>query len=346
MRININPLEAKALLERPLRRADLCKEQDTVKVPKFPILPNLSAWKLQVGKNLVAASGRIDLREISWWAEASKETSDFDTLEDSSEDRFASLDLKLSISLGVVLKKVNNEVTISIAQKEHAASMQGRMPKGRETAWLIFTFFKRNPKMGVMYGATDLAKLEWMGDQQIHKFLTMWRLMMTKSRPELSEILMQKMEKSVALKEDIAHYYRMDEGHRDKNYEFLIRTMEKYMDQERYRTNRANDLHSMLALANRGVRSGAPSITDPPGGNGLSEANDKKKRKKQERKAKAAAKAAAAPAPTPAGRGEGKTQRREKNACVTTSIIPGAARKPLKNAGLSIRSSLPPRSLR
>ena len=80
----------------------------------------------------------------------------------------------------------------------------------------------------------------------------------------LAEILMQKMEKSVVLKEDIAHFYRMDEGHKDKNSDFLIRSMENYMDRERCKTNRANDLHSVLT-PNRDPRVGAPSVTDAPG---------------------------------------------------------------------------------
>ena len=147
VRININPLRGDNAV-RTTTETRRFKEHDTVKVPKFPTLPSLAAWKLQVGKNLVAAGGRVDQREISWWAEASKETSTFDSLEDSGEDRFVSLDLKLSISLSVMLREVNNEVTTSTAQKEHAASMQGKMLKGRQIAWFIFTFFKRNPKMG------------------------------------------------------------------------------------------------------------------------------------------------------------------------------------------------------
>ena len=164
-----------------------------------------------------------------------------------------------------MLKEVNNEVTSSTAQREHAAAMQGRMLKGRQIAWLIFNFFKRNPKMGVIYSVTDLAKLEWMGDKQIHKFLMMWRLMLdqmqtTLPADELTEILMQKMEKSVVLKEDIAHFYRLDEDDPDRNCDFLIRSMENYLDRERYRTNRANDLQSMLSQAHS--RAGAPSVLD------------------------------------------------------------------------------------
>ena len=148
VRININPLRGQSVIITTTETRRF-KEQDTVKVPKSPTLPNLSAWKLQLGKNLVAAGGRIDLREITWWAEASKETSNFDTLEDSGEDRFVFLDLKLSISLSVMLKEVDNEVTTSTAQKEHAAAMQGRMLKGRQVAWLIFTYLlQEEPKNG------------------------------------------------------------------------------------------------------------------------------------------------------------------------------------------------------
>ena len=96
-RININPLRGESQ-GKTINETRRFKEHDTVKVPKFPSLHNLSAWKLQVGKNLVAAGGRIDQRENAWWAEVSKETSTFDSLADSGEDRFVSLGLKLSIS--------------------------------------------------------------------------------------------------------------------------------------------------------------------------------------------------------------------------------------------------------
>ena len=145
-RININPLRGEKV-GRTITETRRFKEQDTVKVPKFPALPNLSAWKLQVGKNLVAAGGRIDLREIARWAETSKETSNFDALEDSGEDRFVGLDLELSISLNVMLKNHNNEVTTSVAQKEHAAAVQGKMLKGRQIAWMSF-IFQEKPKNG------------------------------------------------------------------------------------------------------------------------------------------------------------------------------------------------------
>ena len=201
-------------------------------------------------------------------------------------------------------------MTSSTAQREHAAAMQRRMLKGRRIARLIFNFFKRNPKMGVINSVTDLAKLEWMGDKQIHKFLMMWRLMLDQMQTTLPaevliEILMRKMGKSVVLKEDIAHFYRLDEDDSDRNCDFLIRSMENYLDRGRYRTNRANDLQSMLSQAH--VRTGAPAVLDTSWGNVPSEASERRKKKRQERKAKVAAtKAAAAPKGKGKGKGPGK----------------------------------------
>ena len=283
-RININPLRG-GNQGKTINETRRFKEHDTVKVPKFPTLPNLSAWKLQVGKNLVAAGGRIDQREIAWWAEVSKGTSTFDSLADSGEDRSVSLDLKLSISLSIMLKEVNNEVSSSTAQKEHAAALQDKMLKGRQIAWLIFTFFKRNPKMGVFYSVTDLAKLDWLGDKNIHRFLVTWRLVSSQVQATLppdglTEILLQKVEKSVALKENLGHFYRMEEDGYDRNSDFLIRSMENYLDRERYRTNRANDLHSMLSQAQ--TRAGAPSVLDAPGGSTSAEAREQRKKKRLE----------------------------------------------------------------
>ena len=87
------------------------REQDTVKVPAFPTLPSLTQWRIQIAKNLVTASGRLDLREITWWGEIGLAENTFETLADSGERRFLGLDLKLSTALGPMLKQANNPVT-------------------------------------------------------------------------------------------------------------------------------------------------------------------------------------------------------------------------------------------
>ena len=170
--------------------------------------------------------------------------------------------------------------------------------------------------MGVFYSVTDLAKLEWMGDKQIHRFLMTWRLMLDQMQTipppeELTEILMQKMERSVVLKEDIGHFCRMEEDGPDRDSGFLVRAMGNYLDRERYRTNRANDLQAIMSQTQ--ARAGAPSVLDAPAGNTSSETSERRKKKKAAKVA--AAKAAAAPAPTPKGKGKGKGPGKEKKVC-------------------------------
>ena len=82
------------------------REQDTVKVPAFPTLPSLTQWRIQIAKNLVTASGRLDLHEITWWGEIGLAENNFETLADAGERRFLGLDLKLSTALGSMLKQV------------------------------------------------------------------------------------------------------------------------------------------------------------------------------------------------------------------------------------------------
>ena len=52
------------------------REQDTVKVPAFPTLPSLTQWRIQIAKNLVTASGRLDLR----WGVIGLAENNFETL--------------------------------------------------------------------------------------------------------------------------------------------------------------------------------------------------------------------------------------------------------------------------
>eukprot|EP00972_Heterocapsa_arctica_P047688 7034909-Heterocapsa_arctica.AAC.1 len=43
------------------------KEKEEVSVPAFPTGPQLAQWRVQIGKNLAAASGRWDQEEIGWF---------------------------------------------------------------------------------------------------------------------------------------------------------------------------------------------------------------------------------------------------------------------------------------
>ena len=119
------------------------------------------------------ASGRLDLKEITWWGEIGLAENTFETLADSGERRFLGLDLKLSTALGSMLKQASNPVTQDVNLRENLATQQGTMIKGRQIAWLVLKHFQTNPQLGVMYQIIDFAELEWRGDKpaEIHTFI-------------------------------------------------------------------------------------------------------------------------------------------------------------------------------
>ena len=134
---------------------------------------------------------------------------------------------KLSTALGSMLQQANNPVTQDVNLRENLATKQGTMLKGRQIAWLVLKHFQTNPRLGVMYQITDFAGLEWRGDKpaEIHTFTYIWENMFSQmhtslSRHELAGILLQKLEKSNVLKEDLAHYWRKEPGHPDHSYEY------------------------------------------------------------------------------------------------------------------------------
>ena len=231
------------------------REQGSVKVPAFPTLPSLTQWRIQIAKNLVTASGYLDLRGILWRGEIGLAENNFETLADSGERRFLGLDLKLSSALGSMLKQANNPVTQDVNLRENLATKQGTMLKGRQIAWLVLKHFQTNPQVGVMYQITEFADLEWRGDKptEIHTFMYIWENMLSQmhtllSRHELAGILLQKLEKSNVLKEDLAHYYRQEPGHPDHSYEYLINSMTRYLTRKRYDVYRVGGIQSILKI--------------------------------------------------------------------------------------------------
>ena len=287
-------------------------EQDTVKVPAFPTLPSLTQRRIQISKNLVTASGRLDQREITRWGEIGFAEDNFETLadSDSGERRFLGLDLKLSTALGSMLKQANSPVTQDVNVRENLATNQGTMLKGRQIAWLVLKHFQTNPQVGAMYQITDFADFEWRGDEptEIHTFMYILENMLSQmhtslSRHELAGISLQRLEKSNVLKEDLAHYYRQEPGHPDHNYEYLINSMTRYLRRKRYDVNRVGGIQSTYS-ENMG-RGAAPAVDD----------DAKSKRAKAKKKARDAAKAAKLAAPAGKGKGGGKGNSDKLGVC-------------------------------
>eukprot|EP00972_Heterocapsa_arctica_P009830 1447025-Heterocapsa_arctica.AAC.1 len=69
--------------------------------------------------------------------------------------------MKLSASLGKILKTANNALTIDVALLEQQMAEKGTMLMGRQIAWNIYMHFQSKPIMDFTFGVTDLTGLPW-----------------------------------------------------------------------------------------------------------------------------------------------------------------------------------------
>jgi hypothetical protein len=166
------------------------------------------------------------------------------------------------------------------------------------------------------------------------------------SRHELAGILLQKLEKSTVLKEDIAHYHRQVPGHPDQSYEYLMNSMNRYLTRKRYDVNRTGGVQSLIK--NMGGRGAAPAVEG--------ETSQSKRAKAKAKKAKEA-KAIAAPADKGKGAGKGSAPKlgicffhNTEAGCTKSAkeckfehkkLSPSEAAKLVKPAGRDSRASSP-----
>ena len=255
------------------------KEQDKVTAPKFPSITQTRNWHNTVGRNLMLASGRADGAEVLWWNKVMEDGAKFEDFADSGGARFAILDLKLHQCLTAVIKEGCRTLAAKLATMEDKAMMNGEILKGRQLGWLIHDWFRLNPNMKPLYGFQDINDIQWMGDDKIFEFLQLWRGIVSQNtiqltHEQLAVILLAKIpDNSKAIGQDKAYYKRLPDGHEQKTYDYLINSMERYLDHVQMEHNQG--LRRAAMQKGRAVGAGG-LVTGSSGGPGAGTGVQKK----------------------------------------------------------------------
>eukprot|EP00972_Heterocapsa_arctica_P102060 15038403-Heterocapsa_arctica.AAC.1 len=93
-----------------------------------------------------------------------------------------SLDLKLSTSLGKIVRAGPAMLASQLMAKEFDFAAKGRMIMGRQMAYMIYSHFQTNPNMDFSSGIADLTEMRWHGDRSIPSFIFLWRQIVTRMR--------------------------------------------------------------------------------------------------------------------------------------------------------------------
>ncbi len=203
----------------PGRTTVRSREQEKIVVPKFPFLVQLVQYSVSLGTALIGASAVKDYQEIGWLNEAKTKT--FDELSDSGLKRYESLDVKLSIALTNSIRDAPGEAAQlyqELLEYQRIANIKGTITKGRQIYWMIMNYHKTNESQEVIIGIEHLLMLNWKGDTHMYEFKRLWENIMRRmtdplSEPTLRGVLLKKIRDSKSLKEDIAHFDRLESTH-------------------------------------------------------------------------------------------------------------------------------------
>ena len=218
------------------------KEHDKVSCPKFPTAVNLKVWHNQLVRNVILASGRTDHAEVEWLNAVLSAGSKFEDFATSGGARFATLDLKLHAAVTQCIKEGNKTLASKMATLEDECMLKSTIIKGRQLVWMIHHWFRVNPEMKPVYGLKAITDLVWYGDDKIQEFLDMWLLVSRNNsiqlnEGQLAELLVQKMETSKVLAQDVAYWRRLAADDAQRTYQYLLNAMQSHLDRVQMNKN-------------------------------------------------------------------------------------------------------------
>jgi hypothetical protein len=170
----------------------------------------------------------------------------------------------------------------------------------------MYQYFRTNKNLGLVHSVFDLGKVQWLGDKHIETFRNNWDSMLAGISVDmdeklLAEALLQQLDKSDELKDEVKAYRRMREDDEEKTYDYLLGIIDRHLEHEAEKRNRANLEKTMSVkpgtalpgsskevcqkfLAGRCKKGGACKYAHPEGQKGLkpppkksSEGGDKNK---------------------------------------------------------------------
>ena len=79
--------------------------------------------------------------------------------------------------------------------------------------------------MGMVYGARDLSRIRWLGDDRLESCQSNWFTVINQLRTpmtdgQLAEVLLELLDQSKEMKEDIAAYRRMISQDLSKSFDY------------------------------------------------------------------------------------------------------------------------------
>ena len=260
---NAGKNEVKKLLKALKSKKTHVKVPESIKLSTIPDLATkFKTWWSET-RSIVAAASGVDDEGLQWFMEIEKEGATFESLSKPGK-HFRKLDAVINAA---IVKSAHGELAREINLKSELAAKEGKLLRGRQSAWLVRLFFKTAEAAGAMYDLCDLLKIKSSGSNgkaiQLSTFMQNWDAVIAgmKKVPDediLETLFRKELKVYTQLEHDLALYYRSTAPDPNRSYGFLISSARNWLQRQREDRNRevvqsrlsSNERHLPAAPAN------------------------------------------------------------------------------------------------
>ena len=147
------------------------REQNEMKVPKFPNVSTLTPFRMELyDRAMICAQDKKYEKVVKWLQVAEKEGIKMDEIP-KPKRKFETLDRKMALALHAILPR---DLEMRVNTDKAKALEKGELLSGRQILWHIYRHFQTSPNQTRIYNMTDLFNIFWFGDKSKEKFLTFW----------------------------------------------------------------------------------------------------------------------------------------------------------------------------
>ena len=119
---------------------------------------------------------------------------------------------------------------------ERELDAKRQLMTGRMVGRLIWLSYSTDSVSRQQYNEDHLRDLKYPGDERLEEFMDLWYKILGDNRDTISDvakekIFFKKIKGSVVLKPWLDYYIRLQVGHSDRTYEFLVSGVDSYLQQ-------------------------------------------------------------------------------------------------------------------
>ncbi|MEM1009083.1 MAG: hypothetical protein AAGJ35_08770, partial [Myxococcota bacterium] len=187
---------------------------------------NFRVWRSDFYQRCLNLSPQAPADTLQWLQATEDPDRSFESLLEPPQKKWRLLDQSIALGLSSVTK---GDLQRKIAVIQERLLNQQRVLTGRATLWLIFDVYKVDAN-NAQLDFSALHKVKFSGTLESFQLQWQWVIAGLSEMPsdrQLESVLVEELRKVPDLRPELSYYDRLDFGHPDRSYTYLVNIMER-----------------------------------------------------------------------------------------------------------------------